>query len=393
MSVLTIIVVLPGSTLGTGQQRNDRYRTLQEQAEKAVKENRLDEATRLYSKALAVRPQWADGWWKLGTLEYDQDRYSKATEAFRRLIRLQSSNGTAHAMLGLCEFQLGHDAASLKHLLTAEKFGIVKDTQLRNVTLYHLGVLQLRARRFGDAQETLHQLAKERIRSRELIVALGQAALLMNPRDPAAGNPESANVIERVGQAEALSAAKEFDSAKQIYKELAEKVPDYPNLHFAYGRMLLEAHETDGAVEQFKRELERDPKNVNSMLEIASVRYQVDSQDGLKYAEEAVKLAPGMPFAHYLLGILRLDTGNAAGAIPELEIARRSFPKQSKIYFSLGNAYARAGRKADAARARAEFLRLDKQEASHQGSNVYGNRPSGLAEGQLRTDDRGDPPQ
>src|SRR2546422_7207028 len=64
-----------------------------------------------------------------------------------------------------------------------------------------------------------------------------------------------------------------------------------------------------------------------------------------------------LPFAHYLLGILYLDSGNAAGAVPELEIARRAFSKEPKVYFALGNAYARTGCKEEAARARAEFDR------------------------------------
>jgi tetratricopeptide (TPR) repeat protein len=192
-------------------------------------------------------------------------------------------------------------------------------------------VLQLRARKYGDAQETLHQLAKEKVRTKELDLALGQAALLISSRESREENDDVGHLIESAGQAEALSATKQFDQAKQIYTALTARYPNYPNLHFAYGRMLLEAGTTEEAIEEFKRELARDPKNVNSMLEIASVRYQVDSQDGLKYAEEAVKVAPQMPFGHYLPGVLRLDTGNAAGAVPELEIAQKAFPNVANL--------------------------------------------------------------
>jgi len=366
---------------------------LSRQAASARDADRLEEAAALYTRALALRPSWAEGWWSLGTLQYDQDHYAKAAQAFVRLVSLQASNGTAHAMLGLCQFELGRDEPALKNLLAAERFGIVKDDQLRKVALYHLGVLQLRARRFGDAHETLYHVAKERVRTKELVTALGQSALLISPQESPAENTEAATVIEQAGEAEALSAAKEFRRAKQIYAGLTSQFPNYPNLHFAYGRLLLEAHETDEAIEEFNRELNRDPKNVNSMLEIASARYQADSQDGLKYAEEAAKLAPGMPFAHYLLGLLRLDTGNAAGAIPEFEIAKKAFPNEANVYFALGNSYARVGRKVEAAKARAEFKRLNAQAASQAGTNVYGERPSGLSEGQLRTEDREKPPQ
>jgi predicted Zn-dependent protease len=369
------------------------FTQLQARAKKASEENWLNEAARLYARALTLRPRWAEGWWSLGTVEYDQDHYASAAQAFERLVKLQPSNGTAHAMLGLCQFELGKDELSRKNLLTAEELGVVKDDQLRKVALYHLGILQLRARRFGDAQETLRQLVKEQVRTKELILALGQASLLISPREPPLENTEAASLIERAGDAEALAATKEFDRAKRIYTQLTGQFPDYPNLHFAYGRMLLQAHEADQAIEEFHRELKREPNHVNSMLEIASVRYQVDSQDGLKYAEKAAKLAPGLPFAHYLLGVLRLDTGDAAGAIPELEIAEKAFPNRARIYFSLGNAYARAGRKTDAAKARAEFVRLDAQATRQPGSNVYGEQVPGLSERQLTTEDGGQPPQ
>ncbi|HEX6802472.1 MAG TPA: tetratricopeptide repeat protein [Terriglobales bacterium] len=344
------------------------FQHLQERAQQASADNRLDEASRLYRKALALQPTWADGWWSLGTLEYDQNHFAKAALAFERLIRLQPKNGTAHAMLGLCQFELGSDAPALKNLLTADRLGIVNNQDLHSVALYHLGILQLRARRFGDAYDTLHDLAGSGTASQELFTALGEAALLLHPQTDAAPISHSASVIERVGEAEALAARKNFAGAEQIYNTLTSQAPDFPNLHFAYGRMLLEAESEDQALKEFRRELQRDPRNVNSMLEIASVEYQVNSQDGLKYAEEAVKLAPEIPFAHYMLGMLRFDTGDAAGAIPELEIVRKSFPNQSKIYFALGNAYARVGRKADAAHARAEFTRLERQEKQSEAS-------------------------
>src|SRR2546423_2113181 len=141
-----------------------------------------------------------------------------------------------------------------------------------------------------------------------------------------------------------LLAAKDFEPAKQIYAGLANQYPTYPNLHLAFGRFLLETHDTDEAIAEFQKELQRDPKNVNSLLEIAAVRYHVDSPDGLDYAEQAVQLAPQLPFAHYLLGLLLLDTGNIPRAIPELETARQGLPREAGVYFALGNAYAKAGR-------------------------------------------------
>ena len=61
---------------------------------------------------------------------------------------------------------------------------------------------------------------------------------------------------------------------------------------------------------------------------------------------------------NYLLGLLSLETGDLALAIAELETAARMLPDNAQFQFALGNAYARAGRAEDAARARAAFMRL-----------------------------------
>ncbi len=345
-------------------------------ARQASEENRLADAVRLYRRALALRPRWT---------EYDQDRYAEAASAFTTLISLDRSNGTAHAMLGLCQFELGEDARALQNLLAAEQLNIIKNEQLREVSLYHLGILQLRARRFGDARATLDQLAKIGVRSRELITALGLSVLFILPKDAPPGGTPGAAVVERAGQAEALLSLKDFEAAKQTYSRLVADFPDYPNLHFAFGRLLLEVNETDQAVEQFQLELKRDPDHVKSLLEIAATSYRVDSQEGLRFARKALRLAPQIPFAHYLAGLLLLDTGDFAGAVPELEIARKSFPNDSRVYFSLGNAYSRLGRKADAARVRAEFVRLESQEVQQQRATLYSDRPSGLGLEQMQT--------
>jgi predicted Zn-dependent protease len=381
----------PRTLWSSPQQKSSAFGPLAEKAKRASEENRLDEAAALYRKALALRPRWREGWWSLGTIEYDHDHYANAAQAFERLITLDPANGTAHAMLGLCQFELTNDEAALKNLLNAERLGVIKDEQLRKVAVYHLGLLQLRTKRFSAAKETLQQLAKDGVKTRELNAALAEAALLIRPQDAPSEGTEGATVLDRAGEAEILFAQKDFDRAKQIYRSLAEEYPTYPHLHIAFGRLLLETYDIDEAVDEFQKELKTDPKNVDSLLEIAAVRYQLDSQDGLKYAESAVKLAPEQPFAHYLLGLLRLDTDDAAGAIPELEIARKAFPREARMYFSLGNAYARVGRKVEAAKARAEFARINAQMTKQPGSTVYGERPLGLSEGQLRTDGKETP--
>lgn len=355
-----------------------KFDDLVARAQEASAENRLEEAAAFYNRALALRPKWEEGWWSLGTIAYDQDQYQKGATAFSKVLSLNPRNGSAHAMLGLCQFELHQDQSALDNFLAAEKFGIVKNEQLRKVAVFHLGLLQLRTQRFSAAKETLSQLSADHLRTAELIVAMGESALLIRPQDSPKEGTDGFRVINRVGEAEAALAAKEFEMARKTYSEVVAEFPKYPNIHLAYGRLLLELHEFDAALEQFQQELIRYPDDLHCLLEIAAVRYQSDSSNGLPFAERAVKLAPRLPFAHYLLGILRLDVGDSSGAIPELELARKGLPTDPKIYFALGTAYARLGNKLQAAKARAEFVRLNAIEQKQAAGGVNGEQVSGL---------------
>jgi tetratricopeptide (TPR) repeat protein len=378
----TVLLALPPAAFPqTKSPTAQNFKQLSEQAAKASEENRLDDAAVLYRKALAIQPRWAEGWWALGTLQYDKNEYAPAARAFETLVALRPANGSAHAMLGLCQVELKQDPAALKNLSSAQDLGLLEDSQLRRVVLYQLGSVQLRSRRFTDAKATFSQLVRDGTRSDEVIAGMGMAALGVPPSNLPDKNTPGRDVVDRAGRAESLAATKNLGEAKQTYALLATEYARYPNLHFAFGRLYLDAHELDEAVAEFQKELQNDPEHLGAMLEIAAVRYRVDSADGIKYAEQAVKISPQLPFAHYLLGLLYLDTDRTAEAVPELEIARKAFAKQAQVYFALGNAYAKLGRKADAARMRAEFLRLNAAEkAQKEGTNsdVYGVQSSGV---------------
>src|SRR5436190_23967398 len=84
---VTTIVCLTTPWILTGEPQQKKSTTFSELAEKAKRasnENRLDEAATLYARALAMRSRWKEGWWSLGTLEYDQNHYVKAANAFSK---------------------------------------------------------------------------------------------------------------------------------------------------------------------------------------------------------------------------------------------------------------------------------------------------------------------
>ena len=365
----TIVCLLSVNLIGFGQALTQPHSTAQfdelsRRAAIARENDHLDKAASLYRKALSLHPKWAGGWFSLATIEYDLNDYKSAARDFQRVAPLAPRDGTALAMLGLCQFELKQDVEALKNLRAGLSLGVATDQQLQPVVLYHEGVLLLRGGQFKAASNALGLLCKLGIRSDESMEAIGMAVLR---KSPAQSNPMSAAntaFIQRIGIAACLSTLKKFPESNEAYATLLGENPDFPNIRYAYGLSLVQQNDIPKAVEQFKKVIEHDPNNVEARLEIAAALYKVDSAAALPYAQQAASLNPQQPFAHYLLGLLLLDTNEFSKAIPELEIAAKSFPNEKRVFFALGSAYARAGRRQEAASARAAFERLNKQPLS-----------------------------
>jgi predicted Zn-dependent protease len=333
------------------------FSTLSKGADEARDANQLDRAADLYRQALAIRPSWAEGWFSLGTIQYDRNSYQPAALSFGKAAKLAPKQGTAFVMLGLCEFELGRESEAFKHLTEGLRSGIA-DPPLHDVALFHEGVILQRAGQFDKARRTFYSLCLGGVESNALLEALGLAALLM--RDKAASAP----VIAKVGHAEWLAGQQKFAAARNEYSAVVQAYPAFPNIHYAYGRFLLDIRDPASAVSEFEAEIKNQPNHVLARLQIAAVRYRVDSAAGLPYAQAAVQLEPALPLGHYLLGLLLLNTGDDKGALPELEIARKLLPREPGVYYALGTAYTHVGRTQEAAQARAQFQRLRNEPAT-----------------------------
>jgi len=275
-------------------------------------------------------------------------------------------------MLGFCEFELGQEAEALRDIEASKSFGVIEDAQLWQVVLYHEGLLLQRASRFEAAQKALSSLCLSGIKGDEVQRTFGMVVLRMPDKKPPAPGSEDAEVVEHLGRGACLSGQKNYEAAHQEYAFVIKNFPQHRYVHLAYGRFLLDARDREGAIEEFQQEIKADPDSVLARLQIAAAEYKVNSAAGLPYAKEAIRLAPDQPFAHYLLGLLLLDSGDYQAAIPQLEIAQRAFPKETKVYWSLGVAYSHVGRAQDAARARANFARLNQAAAEETGETKSG---------------------
>lgn len=327
-------------------------------AEARAAEN-LADAIKLYQQALRQKPNWVEGWWALGTIYYQLDRYSEGRTAFQKLVALEPKGGVGWAFLGLCEFQLKDYPNALLHLERGRASGLGSNPEIATVAKYHAGVLLNRFEQFELAFVVLAETAKTQSENPTMMEAFGLTMLRL-PLLPSEIPADKREMVMKTGRAAYFGATDKRDLATQEYQELLAAFPAAPNVHYAYGVFLLR-DSPEEAMTEFKKELEISSQHIFARLQIAfEAIKRNDPKAGLPYAEEAVKLAPNLFAAHNALGRILLELGQTERSIKELEIGVKQAPTSPEMYFALARAYSKAGRKPEANKAWAEFTRLDK---------------------------------
>ena len=214
------------------------FAQVSKQAAAAREANRLDDAVRLYRESVRLRPNWTEGWWYLGTLLYDQDRYPEARSALRRFTALDPKAGPGWALLGLCEFETKEYRQAGEHLERARKLGIEANPQLTEVASFHEALLLTRFEKYEAALEILIDFARAGQDKPAMVEAAGIAALRkpMLPAELAEGDRE---LVMQVGRAVMDTGARRVAQAQKEFEEIIAHHPGEPQLLYLYGSFLL----------------------------------------------------------------------------------------------------------------------------------------------------------
>lgn len=367
-SLLTVL--LAAALQAQSRPQTESFDKLSARARVALEAEHVPEAIQLYSRATRMRPSWSEGWWHLGTLHFDSGNFKDAREAFTHFVALEKAQpGPGFAMLGLCQFHLNLYSKALSALERGIKLGLGPSFSFNRTVLYHAGIL-LTSR--GESELAIVRLTRAAnfiaasrpdaprdsvFADKDLLDALGIATLRLGklPSDvPAAQAP----LIRQAGRAQALVALQDRVAAESEYKQLLSLYPSEPGVHYAYGVFLLKEHPPQ-AIDEFRRELEVSPSHDAARIQLAlALLGTADYEQGLKYAQEAVALAPENFVAHVACGRLYLALDKTDKAVEELRLAVRLAPGSPDAHFALSRALSQAGHTAEAARERAEFDRL-----------------------------------
>jgi predicted Zn-dependent protease len=306
-------------------------------ADVAREAGNVEVALQNYSAALKLDPQWQEGWWNVGSLEYDRDHYAAAIPAFRTLVQLAPRASPAWTFLGLCEFETKDYANALTDLTKGEALGGLDDPEVARVAKYHLALLLIRNSNFPKATTLLVALADAQHASPQLTFALGLARLGL----PLLPDEVAASQVAQVQQAGEAAASEQLAvAAAAPHGEMWDAAMQ------AYS-----AGQYVDAIAKLKEWLQQNPQSGTGWAVLGLSEFAVHDYDAaLAHLQRGQQLglqgsAESVQLAEYNLGILLNQTGQFAAAQQTLVSALTSAPtsvtRAPQITFALGVAVLR----------------------------------------------------
>ncbi len=113
-----------------------------------------------------------------------------------------------------------------------------------------------------------------------------------------------------------------------------------------------------------RKELAIDPSNIPARLRFAEHYVNQSQPDQARpYIDEVLKLEPQNATGHLLMGEALAKSGDNAGAVKELELAKQLAPGRGRVLWALMRAYTAVGRTEDANRIKAEIAASKQSES------------------------------
>jgi Flp pilus assembly protein TadD len=290
------------------------------------KAGQYEEAIVEYRQALDLEPRNLPVRVNLALSYYKTSQISAAAEELTKAVKQQPSNRQAVFLLADCDLRLGENKKVIDLLDPLEK-----ESPNDKALIYLLGTALIR-----DHQQARGQLLVDRILregdSAEARLLLGTTK--MNAQD--------------------------FADALVDLKRAAELNPQLPDVYSYYGLALITTGDMAAAANAFRKELESNPNDFVSNLQMGVIFKQDQRYDEARSAfERALRVRPGDPGVRYQLATLDLMTGKVEQACTQLEQLTKETPDFVEAHVSLATVYYRLKRKAEGDRERATVLKLN----------------------------------
>jgi len=154
-------------------------------------------------------------------------------------------------------------------------------------------------------------------------------------------------------EAEAFESHGDWDRAAGEYRKILEQDPQRHGIHYQLGRVFLSKTPPQGenAKKEFEEELRVNPDSASAEFMLGETARQAGQWDeAVVRFSKAANLDVGFDEAYLALGMSLNSAGKFAEAVAPLETYVKRQPGDPAGHYQLATAYARTGRKQEAAR-------------------------------------------
>ncbi|HMB29262.1 MAG TPA: tetratricopeptide repeat protein [Blastocatellia bacterium] len=367
MSLRLMILLCLSATSGLAQQTNSTLlQRYSQEGEKALAEQRYDEAARAYEKVRELAPNTAEAHARLGLIYFLQGRFEQAAPALRQALKLKPLLPNTDVLLAMSLSELGQYQEALPAL--QKGFKRTTDPALRRASGLQLQRAYTGLRQDDRAVEVALELTRLYPKDPEVLYHAGRLFAnyaYLSTVKLAEVAPDS--LWLRLASGEAYESQGRLDVAIREYKEVLSLQPNRPGVHYRIGRALLARakQSTDDtvsepeALKEFEEELRLDPTNANAAYESGEIHRKLARFDrAAELFSQAVKYYPDFVDALVALGRTLVSLGKAGEALAPLGKAVALDAANEVAWFQLAQAQRALGNAAEQQKAVAEFQRL-----------------------------------
>ena len=356
---------LVASHSALAQEGNASAEQYAEAGQQAIARGQFSEAQANFEKLAALEPNIAEVHATLAVIDYKLRAYEKAVKEIHIAQKLKPGLPKLDSLLGNSLAELGQFKEALPGL--EKGFKQSTDNEVRRMC----GLQLLRAYtglgRNPDAVTTALALNKFYPDDPEVLYHTGRIygnityVVMEKLHDNA---PDSIWMLQ--AQGEANEAQKEYGLAIQGYEHILKLDPRRPGIHYRIGRVYLrrfqdsqDEKDRTAAQEQFKAELEVDPRHGNAQYELAQIDYSEGRlEQARKEFDVLVTMRPDFEQARVGLAGVLLESKEPQLAIAQLNRAVEIDPDDEVAWYRLTRALRQTGDTAGRQKAMAEFQRL-----------------------------------
>src|SRR5450432_1717974 len=293
--------------------------------------------------------------------------YEEAIVEYKRALEQDPGNLPVRLNLALAYYKTAELSSAAEHLTA-----VVGQQPSNQQAVFLLADCDLRLGENKKVIELLSPLEKESPDDKALIYLLGTA--LIRDNQPARGQVLVDRILRDGDSAEARLLlgttkmnAREFSEALVDLKKAAELNPQLPDVFSYLGLALMTTGDTLASADAFRKELESNPNDFVSNLQLGVLLKQDQRYDEARAAyERALRVRPGDPAVRYQLATLELAEGDLAKACGHLEQLTKEVPAFVEAHVSLATVYYRLKRKQDGDRERALVLKLNAEKQAEE---------------------------